>query len=83
MTNTYTGENGAIVRGKTPREFSHEKNPIDVLQNGEKIGEMTGGEGIVSPEDLGQLQQLAGKGDTELHKFVRSLIAKLESNGGE
>lgn len=83
IPNTFTGENGAIVRGKTPGEFSHEKNPIDVLQNGEKIGEMTGGEGIVSPEDLGQLQQLAGKGDTELHKFVRSLIAKLESNGGE
>lgn len=82
-SNPWDAEKGGIVRGKTPGEFSHEENPIDVVQDGEKIGEMTGGEGIVSPEDLGQLQQLAGKGDTELHKFVRSLISKLESNGEE
>lgn len=79
-TQVTNNEDGGVVRGKTPGEFSHEKNPIDIVQNGDKIGEMTGGEGIVSPEDLGKLQQLAGKGDTELHKFVRSLISKLESN---
>ena len=74
-------EDGGVVRGKTPGEFSHEQNPIDVVQDGEKIGEMTGGEGVVSPEDLGKLQQLAGKGDTPLHIFVRELIQKLEENG--
>ncbi len=41
----------------TPGKFSHEKNPIDLVQkNGEngapeKIGEMTGGEAIVPPKE--------------------------------
>lgn len=74
-------EKGGVMRGKTPGEFSHEENPIDIMQDGAKIGEMTGGEGIVSPEDLGKLEQLAGGGATPLHKFVRRLIKKLERNG--
>ena len=74
-------EKGGLVRGKTPGEFSHEENPIDIMQDGQKIGEMTGGEGVVSPEDLGKLEQLAGQGKTPLHKFVRGLINKLEQNG--
>ena len=73
-------KDGGIMRGKTPGEFSHDSNPIDIMQDGAKIGEMTGGEGIVSPEDLGKLEQLAGEGKTSLHKFVRRLIKKLESN---
>ncbi|MCW4052720.1 MAG: hypothetical protein NWE78_05900, partial [Candidatus Bathyarchaeota archaeon] len=72
---------GKVLRGKTPGEFSHEDNPIDIMQDGQKIGEMTGGEGVVSPEDLGKLEQLAGEGKTPLHKFVRGLIKKLEKNG--
>ena len=71
---------GGVMRGKTPGEFSHDSNPIDIMQDGAKIGEMTGGEGIVSPEDLGKLEQLAGEGKTSLHKFVRRLIKKLEKN---
>ena len=74
-------EDGGLVRGKTPGEFSHDENPIDIMQDGQKIGEMTGGEGVVSPEDLGKLEQLAGEGKTPLHKFVRGLIKKLENNG--
>jgi len=74
-------EDGGLVRGKTPGEFSHEDNPIDIMQDGQKIGEMTGGEGVVSPEDLGELEQLAGQGQSPLHKFVRGLIKKLERNG--
>tara|TARA_R100000406_G_scaffold37592_2_gene24962 strand:- start:182 stop:1075 length:894 start_codon:yes stop_codon:yes gene_type:complete len=77
----FTAKDGALVRGKTPGEFSHDNNPIDVVRDGEKIGEMTGGEGIVSPEDLGKLEQLAGDGRSPLHKFVRDLIRKLEKNG--
>jgi len=73
-------KDGGVMRGKTPGEFSHDNNPIDIMQDGAKIGEMTGGEGIVSPEDLGKLEQLAGEGKTSLHKFVRSLIKKLEKN---
>jgi hypothetical protein len=74
-------EEGAVIRGKTPGEFSHEENPIDIMQDGQKIGEMTGGEGVVSPQDLGELEQLAGQGQSPLHKFVRRLIKKLERNG--
>ena len=68
---------GALLRGETPGEFSHENNPIDIMQDGAKIGEMTGGEGIISPEDMGKMEQLAGKGNTPLHKFVRSWFKKI------
>ena len=34
---------------KTPGEFSHDDNPIDIVQEGAKIGEMTGGEYIFNP----------------------------------
>ena len=72
---------GGKLRGVTPGEFSHEDNPIDIVQDGEKIGEMTGGEAIVSPEDWGELTQRAGSGNTGLHKYLRQLIEKIESNG--
>jgi hypothetical protein len=75
-------EDGGVMRGKTPGEFSHDRNPIDIIRQGEKVGEMTGGEGIVSPEDLGKLEQLAGEGGSPLHRFVRELIRKLERNEG-
>ncbi len=68
---------GALLRGETPGEFSHENNPIEIMQDGAKIGEMTGGEGIVSPEDMGKMEQLAGKGNTPLHKFVKSWFKKI------
>lgn len=70
---------GALLRGETPGEFSHDNNPIDIMQDGAKIGEMTGGEGIVSPEDMGEMEQLAGKGNTALHKFVRGWFKKINS----
>jgi len=76
-----TFEEGAkLMRGETPGEFSHDRNPIDIMQDGAKIGEMTGGEGIMSPEDMGKMEQLAGKGDTPLHKFVRSWFKKISKN---
>lgn len=81
LLNMINFNDGGLLRGKTPGKFSHDENPIDIVQEGEKIGEMTGGEGIVSPEDLGKLQQMAGEGKTPLHKFVRELIRKLEKNG--
>ena len=52
----------------TPGKFSHKKNPIDIVQkrpNGqdEKIGEMTGGEGIMPPNDINELEALLAEGD--------------------
>ena len=74
---------GALLRGETPGEFSHDNNPIDIMQDGAKIGEMTGGEGIVSPEDMGKMEQLAGKGDTDLHKFVRKWFHKINNKNSK
>jgi len=48
----------------TPGKFSHESNPIDLVQkNGEggspeKIGEMTGGEAIVPPKNVKQMRRM-------------------------
>ena len=61
---------------KTPGEFSHDDNPIDIVQEGAKIGEMTGGEYIFNPEQAEEMRKLSEEGDTELHEFVRNLLNK-------
>ena len=61
---------------KTPGEFSHSENPIDIMQKGAKIGEMTGGEYIFNPSQAKQMKKLASSGNTDLHKFVKSLLNK-------
>ncbi len=61
---------------KTPGEFSHDDNPIDIVQEGAKIGEMTGGEYIFNPEQAEEMRKLSDEGDTELHEFVRNLLNK-------
>jgi hypothetical protein len=40
-------ENGGMV---TKGEFNHSSNPIHLVQNGEKVGEATGGEYILNPK---------------------------------
>ncbi len=67
-------EEGGIQ--KTPGEFSHDDNPIDIVQEGAKIGEMTGGEYIFNPEQAEEMRKLSKAGDTELHEFVRNLLNK-------
>lgn len=69
----YYNKGGAF---KTPGAYSHSKNPIDLVQNGKKIGEATGGEYIFNPKQAKNLKKLSGKGNTDLHKFVRSLLNK-------
>lgn len=61
---------------KTPGKFSHKSNPIDIMKDGAKIGEMTGGEYIFNPTQAKNLQKLSKSGNSELHKFVRSLLNK-------
>ena len=61
---------------KTPGEFSHEDNPIDIMQEGAKIGEMTGGEYIFNPEQAAEMRKLSEEGDSELHQFIRNLLSK-------
>lgn len=61
---------------KTPGKFSHEENPIDIVQEGAKIGEMTGGEYIFNPEQADEMRKLSEEGDSDLHKFIRNLLSK-------
>lgn len=70
-----TGEKGMKVK-KTPGEFSHSTNPLDIMQEGAKIGEMTGGEYIFNPSQAEEMKKLASSGNTDLHKFVKSLLNK-------
>ena len=67
-------KNGGVQ--KTPGAFSHKSNPIDIMQDGAKIGEMTGGEYIFNPTQAKEMQQLSKSGSSPLHKFVRSLLNK-------
>jgi len=71
-------EDGAKVR-ETPGEFSHKTNPIDIVRQGAKIGEMTGGELIFNPEQAGKMERMAAEGDTELHRYMRGLFKKFNS----
>lgn len=66
---------GGIVK-ETPGNFSHAKNPIDIIRAGRKIGEMTGGEAILTPDMKNQVEKMASEGDTDLHKFLRSIFKK-------
>jgi hypothetical protein len=61
---------------KTPGTFSHKANPIDVMKDGKKIAEMTGGEYIFNPKQSQKLRNLSGQGESTLHKFVRELLSK-------
>ena len=61
---------------KTPGKFSHKENPIHIMNDGAKIGEMTGGEYIFNPSQAKSMQKLAKSGNSDLHKFVRSLLNK-------
>ena len=58
---TFGAEQGAKV---TPGEFSHDTNPIDIVQEGTKIGEMTGGQYIFNPQQAGKMAREAKKGVT-------------------
>ena len=69
---------GAKVE-KTPGKFSHKENPIDIMKDGAKIGEMTGGEYIFNPKQMGNIKKFTSAGDKEkLHAYVKSLIKKFE-----
>ena len=70
-----TAKKGMKVK-KTPGEFSHSTNPLDIMQEGAKIGEMTGGEYIFNPSQAKEMKKLASSGNTDLHKFVKSLLNK-------
>ena len=70
-------EGGSIE--KTPGEFSHETNPIDVVKDGTKIAEMTGGEYIFNPKQMAAIKKLVAQSDgNKLHSYMKSIIKKFE-----
>jgi hypothetical protein len=71
-------KDGAVV--KTPGNFSHSKNPIDIVKSGAKIGEMTGGEYIFNPKQMEKIKTFVATDDkSKLHSYVKSLIRKFNS----
>ena len=68
----------------TPGKFSHEENPIDVVQDGEKIGEMTGGEAIMPPKDVAEFEQLILEKDKNgVFNKLKSLFIKWDQKARE
>ena len=61
---SFLKDGGMMTGGK----FSHKTNPIDIVQKGKKIGEMTGGEVILNPAQQKKLSQESA--------YFRSLLKK-------
>jgi hypothetical protein len=75
VANARIGKHGM----KTPGEFSHEENPIDLVQDGKKIGEATGGEYIFNPEQSEKMRELAEAEKSPLSKYVIGLLNKFDN----
>jgi len=58
-------EGGMMTGGK----FDHKTNPIDIVQKGKKVGEMTGGEVILNPSQANKLSKESAYFRTLLKKF--------------
>lgn len=73
-----TAEKGGKVM-KTPGEFSHKTNPIDIVRNGKKIAEATGGEYIFNPKQMSNIKKYVATDDkSKLHSYVKALIKRFE-----
>tara|TARA_R100000458_G_C8276669_1_gene252010 strand:+ start:2813 stop:3835 length:1023 start_codon:yes stop_codon:yes gene_type:complete len=78
-------KDGAFIKAEegtpdvTPGKFSHEENPIDIVQDGEKIGEATGNEAIIAPGDVEEIQSLIDKEDKDgLMSFLSALFTRFK-----
>jgi hypothetical protein len=71
------GRDGMAVK-KTPGEFSHDRNPIDmVAEDGTKVGEVTGGEYIFNPSQANRMRSMLSQNDRDgLFSFLRNLLNK-------
>ena len=67
--------------GVTPGKFDHNSNPIDMVQDGEKIGEATGGELILPPDDVEAVRAALEGGDKDAaFELMQDLVAKYDEN---
>lgn len=67
-TVTFLKEKGGMM---TNGDFSHSKNPIDIVQNGVKIGEATGGEYILNPTQAKKVAQQSSYAKRLFKSFER------------
>lgn len=56
----------------TNGSFSHETNPINIMQDGMKVGEMTGGEYIINPTQANRIAKESS--------FAKKLFKRFEKN---
>ena len=67
--------------GVTPGKFDHDSNPIDMVQDGEKVGEATGGELILPPDDVEEIRMaLQGEDKDDAFELMKRLVDKYDSN---
>jgi len=66
--NQYFQQGGMMTNGA----FNHNTNPIDLMQNGQKVGEATGGEYILNPTQAAAIAKQS--------TFARKLFKKFEKN---
>ena len=73
-----TMANGGTAPQMLPGEFDHESNPIHMVdENGEKVGEATGGELIFNPDQTNDIQEIISMGDDEaLMAYMTKLLSK-------
>lgn len=75
----FVGNEGGITSSSHKGEmFSHEENPMHIIDDmGVKKGEVTGGEGILNPQDFGTMTELVEKGDAKgLLRFLEELLSE-------
>jgi len=77
----YVAEHGM----KTPGPFSHERNPIHMIdKDGEKVGEATGGELIFNPEQTNDIESLIDNGQAyRLLMYMRQLLSQPQFQEGQ
>lgn len=71
----YIGKEGGVTEG----EFDHDTNKKAIVdeENGQKEGELTGGEMVLNPEQTDGITTLVEKGDAEaLLMFLRDLLSQ-------
>ena len=56
----------------TDGAFSHESNPIDIVQEGQKVGEMTGGEYIINPTQARKIAKESSYGRKLFKRFEKN-----------
>jgi len=67
--------------GVTPGKFDHNSNPIDMVKDGEKIGEATGGELILPPDDVDNIREALKSEDKDVaFDLMKDLVAKYDEN---